>query len=216
LNKNSAPTATATVVTIIRRAYQPWIITAAIAAGVKPCIAKRAISAIEKIEGRGEVIHDKITVIIDYAHTKDAFNCILKTAALSRAVGSKLITVFGCGGEREKEKRPAMARLAEELSDFVIVTTDNSRCEPPANIIKDIVSGMTKPEKRKIISDRKTAIETAIELAEEKDVVLILGKGHEKYNIDKNGYHPFDERKIITEALNRRNKGHNNEDENNA
>ena len=191
-------------------------LTASIAVGVKPCIAKRAISEIESIEGRGEVIRDKITVIIDYAHTKDAFNCILKTAALSRNVGSRLITVFGCGGEREKEKRPEMARLAEQLSDFVIVTTDNSRNESPAKIIKDIVSAMTKTAKRKIISDRRSAICAAINMAYDNDIVLIVGKGHEKYNIDKNGYHPFDERKIITEALNQRNKGHNNENEDNA
>ena len=109
-----------------------------------------------------------------------------------------------------------MARLAEQLSDFVIVTTDNSRNESPAKIIKDIVSAMTKTAKRKIISDRRSAICAAINMAYDNDIVLIVGKGHEKYNIDKNGYHPFDERKIITEALNQRNKGHNNENEDNA
>lgn len=191
-------------------------LTAAIAAGVRPCIAKKAISAIERIEGRGEVIHDEITVIIDYAHTTDAFACILKTAAYSREVGAKMITVFGCGGNREREKRPKMARLAEELSDFVIVTTDNSRNEPPSRIIKDIVGAMKKPEKRKIISDRKGAIAAAIAMAKSGDVVLIVGKGHEKYNIDKNGYHDFDERKIITDALNLRSKGHNKQHENNT
>ena len=191
-------------------------LTAAISAGVLPCEAKKAISSIEKIDGRGEVIHDKITVIIDYAHTSDAFLCILKTAAYSREVGKRLITVFGCGGNREKEKRPRMAKIAEELSDFVIVTTDNSRNESPAKIIKDILAGMTKPEKREIIINREKAIKSAIKMADDGDVVLIVGKGHEKYNIDKSGYHPFDERKIIDRALKERSKGQNHPHENNA
>lgn len=179
-------------------------ITAAITMGVLPCVAKEALSKLKFIDGRLEKIEDDITVIIDYAHTEEALLNVLKTLNSTKKQGQKLITVFGCGGERDREKRPRMAKIAEELSDFIIVTTDNSRGEPVAEIISDILDGFTETRKRKVITSRKSAIKNAILTAHPGDFVAIIGKGHERYNIDKNGYHDFDERAIIKEALNER------------
>ena len=129
---------------------------------------------------------------------------VLKTLNSTKKQGQKLITLFGCGGERDREKRPKMAKIAEELSDFIIVTTDNSRGEPVAEIISDILDGFTETGTRKVITSRKNAIKNAILTASPGDIVAIIGKGHERYNIDKNGYHHFDERAIIREALSER------------
>lgn len=191
-------------------------LTAAIAAGVRPCVAKKAICDMASVEGRGEVIYDEITVIIDYAHTSAAFDCILKTAARVRSKGGRIITLFGCGGERDVEKRPKMGALAESLSDLVIITSDNCRSERAEDIVRDILAGIQDKSKRRVIINREKAIEEAILCAKNGDVVLIIGKGHERYNIDKSGIHYFDERNIISAALKKRKEGHNNEYENKA
>ena len=185
-------------------------IAAAISLGIKPCIAKEAISKLDFIDGRLEIIEDEITVIIDYAHTESALSNVLKTIKSSKKQQQKVTTVFGCGGNRDVLKRPKMAQVAEELSDFVIVTTDNSRNESEANIIKDILQGFHSTTKRKVITSRKAAIEYAILSAEKNDIVTIIGKGHERYNIDKDGYRYFDEREIIKEALKKRKLNHEN------
>ena len=176
----------------------------AISFGVKPYIAKEAINAIDGIDGRLEVVHDDITVIIDYAHTEKAFENVLKTVNSGKRMKQRLITVFGCGGDRDRTKRPRMAAVAEKMSDLVIVTQDNPRTENESEIISDILEGFTVAEKRRVITSRRSAITNAIMSADDGDVVIVLGKGHERYNIDKNGYHDYDERLIIKEALEKR------------
>ena len=111
-----------------------------------------------------------------------------------------LTAVFGCGGERDREKRPRMARIAEKYADTVIVTTDNSRNESPKDIISDIIKGFEGGCYR-VIEDRSEAIRTAVISAKTGDVVAIIGKGCEKYSIDKNGYHDFNEKEIVMSAL---------------
>lgn len=138
-------------------------------------------------------------VFVDYAHCPDALEKVLE--ALQQYKKGKIITVFGCGGDRDKTMRPAMAKVAEELSDSVIVTLDNPRTEDPNAIIQDILAGFTKKDSFIVESDRKRAIEKAIDLAGEHDIVLIAGKGHEKkqyfayYSVD------FDDKKVAKEHL---------------
>lgn len=177
---------------------------AAIRLGVKPSMAKEALAKLELIDGRLEILKDDVTVIIDYAHTEEAFLNLLKTVNAAKNNEQNIITVFGCGGNRDSSKRPKMARVAEKYSDFVIVTTDNSRAESESKIIKDILTGFHSENQRKIITSRKSAIEYAILTAKRGDIITVIGKGHERYNIDKNGYSDFDERAIIKNALRKR------------
>jgi len=113
--------------------------------------------------------------------------------------------LFGCGGEREREKRKLMGQIASRLADVVIITSDNSRDEDTDLIISDILKGIDKEKEYAVIKDRREAIEVAIcNLARDGDIVLLAGKGHEKYQIDSDGIHPFDEREVVGEALGRR------------
>lgn len=181
-------------------------LSAAIALGIKPCIAKHALSSLSGIEGRMEVIRDgESTVVIDYAHTEEALRCALST--VRKSTRGRLLLLFGCGGERDRTKRPRMAESAERLADLVIVTSDNCRGEAMGDIFRDILAGFRK-ENHKIISDRARAIAYGIERLRAGDVLLIEGKGHERYQIDKNGTHIFDERKIIADALKKRKDGY--------
>jgi len=173
----------------------------AITMGIRPCEAKAAITSVQSIDGRFEIIRGDVTVIIDYAHTPKAFENILKTANSIKVLGQNIITVFGCGGNRDASKRPKMAEIAEKYSDKVIVTEDNSRTEELSNIINDILDGFSTPLSRSVITSRKSAIKNAILSSQSGDIILILGKGHERYSIDKSGYHTFDEREIVHEAL---------------
>ncbi len=168
-------------------------------AGCKPCHVKRAAEAVDIIPGRFEIIKSDITVIIDYAHTDAAFGNIMKDLSTIKTKG-RLWVVFGCGGERDKEKRPKMAAIAEKYADKIIITTDNSRGENPKDIIYDIIRGFDKASYM-INENRENAIINAISEANEGDTVAIIGKGCEKYNIDRDGYHPFDEKKILAYAL---------------
>ena len=176
----------------------------AILFGVRPCVAKEAINGMVGVDGRLEVIHDDVTVIIDYAHTEKAFENVLKTVNTAKRMRQRVITVFGCGGDRDKSKRPKMAAIAEKMSDLVIVTQDNPRTESESAIISDILEGFTVPEKRRVISSRKNAITNAIVNADDGDIIVVLGKGHERYNIDARGYHDYDERLVIKDALEKR------------
>ena len=171
--------------------------------GVKPCIAKRAIESITGIDGRMEMIKDDITVVIDYAHTPLAFYNCLKILKQNIKHKQKLIAVFGCGGNRDPSKRPDFGKYAEEYADEIIITEDNSRNEDFDKIASGIASGMTH-KRYKIISDREDAIRYAISNARHGDIVAIIGKGHEKYKITKSGYSPFDEKKIVESALQKR------------
>lgn len=171
----------------------------AIEMGVTPKCAKDAIADIEAVEGRMETVHHSPNVIIDYAHTPFAMENVIKSLKSLNNKGQRLIVVFGCGGCRDKEKRPIMGNLASIYADKIFITEDNSRDEDRSLIIEDIVSGIRKNACYTVIPDRKDAILEALKDAREYDTVLILGKGHEKYIIDKFGTHPFDERRIVSD-----------------
>ncbi len=187
-------------------------LSAAIYWGVSPKNAREALSEIEYIDGRMEkIIKDGITVIIDYAHTEEALKNLLNVAVTSKRPGTRIITVFGCGGNRDTGKRSKMGKVSETLSDFTIITSDNPRNEPPSNIIRDILEGFSDSEKRCVITNRRKAIIKAIETANRGDVVIIAGKGHERYQWDSQGIHDFDEREVIDEAFRLKENGDKNE-----
>ena len=160
--------------------------------------AAGALSLFKGAPGRFEMHKSRsgADIIIDYAHTPDALENALVTAR--GLCKNRLICLFGCGGDRDKGKRKIMGAISSRLSDLTVITSDNSRSEEPENIIKDILSGIDKHSKYKVIPDRKEAIIYALSYAKEDDVVLLAGKGHEDYEIDKNGKHPFSESGIIT------------------
>lgn len=164
-----------------------------------------ALSKLQRVKGRFEtyVSDDKKYIIVDYAHTPDALQNILEAINQSRTKNEKLITVFGCGGHRDNEKRPKMGNIATRLSDLAIITSDNPRDENPDEIIQEIERGIEPQNTNKYLSitDRKQAIRTAIKMAAPKDIILIAGKGHENYQ-EINGKHfPFDDMKIAKELL---------------
>ena len=138
------------------------------------------------------------TVIIDYAHTPDGLENVLN--AVQDFKKGRVITLFGCGGDRDNTKRPIMGKIAEEMSDLVIVTSDNPRTEDPGEIIRQIKCGMTK-DNSVTVENRKEAIKYALEIAREGDVVLLAGKGHETYQILKDETIHFDEREIVRECM---------------
>jgi UDP-N-acetylmuramoyl-L-alanyl-D-glutamate--2,6-diaminopimelate ligase len=141
--------------------------------------------------------------IVDYAHTPDALLNVLATIKKLRKGFEQVITVVGCGGDRDKTKRPVMAEVACEHSDKVIFTSDNPRSEDPAQIIKDMEAGVGAAARRKYISivDRKEAIKTGISLAKPEDIILIAGKGHEKYQEIKGVRNHFDDKEIVRELF---------------
>ena len=138
-----------------------------------------------------------MTVFIDYAHTPDALKNLLEGVNSLKCEGQRTVLLFGCGGDREKEKRYHMGKIASQNADFVIVTNDNPRSEVPNEIINDILLGFEGEKNFVVIPNRKIAIEFAIATHKSGDILLLAGKGHEKYLIDRNGVHPFDERKIL-------------------
>ncbi len=162
------------------------------------------ISGLIAVEGRFEYVvstRDKITAIVDYAHTPDALKNVLLTVNAIRTHRERLFTVVGCGGDRDKTKRPEMGRIAVELSDQVILTSDNPRTEDPVKIIEDIEKGIPSKYADKTLSivDRKQAIKTACTLAKQGDIILIAGKGHETYQEVHGKRHHFDDMEIITD-----------------
>jgi UDP-N-acetylmuramoyl-L-alanyl-D-glutamate--2,6-diaminopimelate ligase len=140
------------------------------------------------------------TILIDYAHSPDALENVLKT--VRGFAKGRVVIVFGCGGDRDKTKRPIMGRIAAELSDLVVVTTDNPRTEDPEAIIRDILEGTAGSDNPlKVIVDRREAIRWAMENARRDDVIILAGKGHETYHIvGKTKYH-MDEREIVADVL---------------
>lgn len=164
------------------------------------------LSKLSPVEGRFDVVyslHDKLTGVIDYAHTPDAVEKILSTLRSSVKANQKIITVIGCGGNRDKTKRPVMARVAATLSDKAILTSDNPRSEVPETIIEDMQNGIEGELIKKVIAitDRKEAIKTAVMLAQKNDVILVAGKGHEKYQEIKGIKYPFDDKQVLTETF---------------
>ncbi len=179
-----------------------------IAAGFDLETIASGLSALQTIPGRLEKVNHNgsFTVLIDYAHTDDALKNVLST--LKPLCKNKLMVVFGCGGDRDKSKRPRMAEVSEQLADFVFVTSDNPRTEAPQDIINEIVAGFKNPHSPKITAeqDRKKTIELAIESADKDDIVLIAGKGHENYQIIGTQKFPFSDKKIALESLAKKNE----------
>ena len=165
----------------------------------------RLISELESVSGRFQymISDEKITAIVDYAHTPDALKNVLETINSIRTKNEELITVVGCGGDRDKTKRPKMGHIASALSNKVIFTSDNPRSEQPDAIIEDIEKGVEPQNFKKVLSitDRKQAIKTACQMANSNDIILIAGKGHETYQEIKGERFDFDDYKIVQEFL---------------
>jgi UDP-N-acetylmuramoyl-L-alanyl-D-glutamate--2,6-diaminopimelate ligase len=182
----------------------------AIQLGMESLEVLRLLSDLESVSGRFQFIvsNSNITAIVDYSHTPDALENVLKTINDIRTKNEQLITVVGCGGNRDKAKRPIMAGIATELSDKVILTSDNPRNEDPEVIINEMEQGVAPQNYKKSLSitDRKQAIKTACQLAQPNDIILIAGKGHETYQEVNGVRHHFDDMETITELLNQLNK----------
>ncbi|MCB2288905.1 UDP-N-acetylmuramoyl-L-alanyl-D-glutamate--2,6-diaminopimelate ligase [Clostridium sp. CS001] len=172
--------------------------------GVEPSLIKIALKKVQ-VPGRCELVKDThnlgFEIILDYAHSPDGLENILKTAR--EFTKGKLICVFGCGGDRDKTKRPIMGRIGSQLCDALVITSDNPRNEDPLEIINDIVKGMEK-HNFEIIESRKEAIKRAMEVASSGDVIVIAGKGHEDYQILKDKTIHFDEREVVSEIIKER------------
>jgi UDP-N-acetylmuramoyl-L-alanyl-D-glutamate--2,6-diaminopimelate ligase len=173
--------------------------------GIPLEVVAEALAAMPGIPGRFERVDDggEVTVVVDYAHTPDSLENVLRAAA--EITRGRRIVVFGCGGDRDRTKRPIMGRLAVELSDYAIVTSDNPRSEDPMAIIEEIVAGIPDGagSRYEVEVDRRRAIERAVSLARPGDVVIIAGKGHETYQEIKGVRSPFDDRLVAREALRR-------------
>lgn len=167
--------------------------------------ALTALSMLSGAEGRFDYVISSglIIGIVDYAHTPDALENVLMTIKKLRKGHEQVITVVGCGGDRDKTKRPVMAQTACDLSDRVILTSDNPRTEEPEAILKDMETGLSSSARRKYISitDRKEAIRTAVSYAGPEDIILVAGKGHEKYQDIKGVKYPFDDKQILLEMF---------------
>jgi len=170
----------------------------------------RLLSELESVSGRFQFIvsSQKITAIVDYAHTPDALENVLKTINDIRTNNEQLITVVGCGGDRDKTKRPIMAKIASEMSNKAIFTSDNPRTENPETIIEEMEKGVEAQNYKKTLSilDRKQAIKTACQLANSGDIILIAGKGHETYQEINGVRHHFDDMETVKEILEQLNK----------
>ena len=186
-------------------------VSAATALDVPLASIERGLQSLEGVPGRFEVVsdaRDEVTVVVDYAHTDDALRNLLETAR--PLAPGRLITVFGAGGDRDRTKRPLMGAVAGRLSDLIVITSDNPRSEDPNRIIEEIQRGITPDTRRDsaqallTIVDRGAAIAKAIELARSGDVVLVAGKGHEKYQVIGDRTLPFDDVAVAREALVRR------------
>lgn len=176
---------------------------ACIAEGISLKVIKKGLESIKGIPGRSEVIDSgrDFTIVIDYAHTPDGLENIIST--VREYAKGRIITLFGCGGNRDVTKRPIMGEIVGRLSDLCIVTSDNPRSEDPKSIIDEIVPGIEKVSSDySVVVDRREAIKKALALAKKDDVVIIAGKGHEMYQVLKEKTIPFNERDIINEILN--------------
>jgi len=180
-------------------------ILAAIASGIAMNFdletIRQGIENVSSIPGRLEPVpvNKDLNVIVDYSHTPDALQKALHV--LAKVTDNHLWVVFGCGGDRDKKKRPLMGKIAEDFSDRVVITTDNPRNESPASIINDILAGITDLNKVKVEEDRRKAIQIALQEAKKGDTILVAGKGHEDYQEIKGIKYPFDDRQVIREFV---------------
>ncbi|WP_448700003.1 UDP-N-acetylmuramoyl-L-alanyl-D-glutamate--2,6-diaminopimelate ligase [Mucilaginibacter sp. AW1-3] len=182
------------------------VYSAAVLLGQDKHTVLTALSKLKGAEGRFDYIisANKVIGIVDYAHTPDAVQNVLSTVHDIRKGNEKVITIIGCGGDRDKTKRPVMAKVACQWSDKVILTSDNPRSEDPEQIIKDMQAGVGPGDQRKVLSitDRREAIKTACHLAEAGDIIVLAGKGHEKYQEIKGVKNHFDDKEELTNAFN--------------
>lgn len=180
-------------------------IAAALIEGVELAVIKQALEQIEGVPGRVERIDEgqPFAVLVDYAHTPDGLKNVLE--AVHEFAKGKVITVFGCGGDRDRRKRPLMGKIAASYSDAVLITSDNPRSENAMDIMKDIEIGCKEAgftnQQYKLVEDRREAIKIAVEMASPSDVVLIAGKGHETYQLIDGISYPFDDRLVAKEAI---------------
>ncbi len=178
---------------------------AAVCLGEESSEVLRILSMLSGAEGRFDYIISSrhIIGIVDYAHTPDALENVLLTIKKLRKGYEQVITVVGCGGNRDKTKRPVMAQIACDLSDRAIFTSDNPRHEDPSEILKDMEAGLNSAAKRKFVSvvDRREAIKLAVSVANKEDIILLAGKGHEKYQIINDEYQPFDDKVVLMEMF---------------
>jgi UDP-N-acetylmuramoyl-L-alanyl-D-glutamate--2,6-diaminopimelate ligase len=187
------------------------VVAAAGALGVPAAAIERGVASLDRVPGRFQLVsgpNDDVRVVIDYAHTDDALKNLLETAR--PLAQGRVITVFGCGGDRDRTKRPLMGAVAGRLSDLIVITSDNPRGEDPERIIEEIQRGITPDTRRDSsqrilsIADRRAAIAKAIELARAGDLVLLAGKGHETYQVIGDELVPLDDAAVAREALARR------------
>jgi UDP-N-acetylmuramoyl-L-alanyl-D-glutamate--2,6-diaminopimelate ligase len=178
--------------------------TTTAAMGVPVEVIKNSLEAVKGVSGRFELVDSgqDFTVIVDYAHTPDGLENVLKTAR--QITGARLITVFGCGGDRDRKKRPLMGRIAADYSDFAVITSDNPRTEDPLQIIAEVEEGVklaAGKDRYIVVPDRRKAIRQAIGMAKREDVVVIAGKGHEDYQLIGTQKFPFNDRLEALAAL---------------
>ena len=174
--------------------------------GLEQMETLQLLSTLESVDGRFQFSiseEEKITSIVDYAHTPDALKNVLETINSIRTGNEELITVVGCGGDRDAAKRPKMAKIAAQLSTQVIFTSDNPRTEDPEKIIEQMEAGVPPEHFKKIVSitNRRNAIKTACQMAKQNDIILVAGKGHETYQEINGERTDFDDFKIVNELL---------------
>jgi len=175
---------------------------AALGLGLDPDTIRAGIENLKGVPGRMEIVDagQDFSVIVDYAHSPDSLQNLMETAR--QLPHEKLIVVFGCGGDRDRTKRPIMGEIAAKMSDFVFATSDNPRTEDPLDILKEIEPGLRRgTAPYSVIPDRREAIASAISMAKRGDAVVIAGKGHEDYQIIGTQVIPFDDRKLARELI---------------
>jgi UDP-N-acetylmuramoyl-L-alanyl-D-glutamate--2,6-diaminopimelate ligase len=170
--------------------------TTALAMGIDYSVIIKSLENTKSVAGRFEIVSKRPLVIVDYAHTPDGLENVLKAAREITPPTSKLICLFGCGGDRDTTKRPKMGKIADELSDKVVISSDNPRSEDPQLIISDIMTGIKTVDTQRIFvePDRGEAIKFLKSISNDEDVIVIAGKGHEDYQILKNETIHFDDR----------------------
>ena len=181
--------------------------SAALSSGIDPSLLRTSLRSFPGVRGRLERLSlptDEFSVTIDFAHTPSALETVLLTLRSCMTPSQRLVLLFGCGGDRDRTKRPLMGEIATRLSDFVILTSDNSRSERTSDILSEIQSGIRSGSPYTVIENRRSAIFYAISSALPGDVILLAGKGHEEYEILPSGVFPFSERDIVFEAVSKR------------